>query len=317
MVFLTMLELKGISLWHGLALFRNARHLSGKPGAPSSRFMNIVILLFAAAAVPFAVGAETDSASARLHPETIQAFQKYVQLSDAERLADLQNSTAFLWVDALAEPERAKAYAELRDGKVKIKRLETRSAGEPCPHGLIHHWAGVIFVPGATLGQTLRLLQDYDHHAEYYSPDVQQSKVLARNGDDFQVFLRFRRKKVITVVLNTEHQVHYARIDATRASSRSSATRIAEVENPDKSGEREKTPGNDGGYLWRMETWWRIVERDGGTYLQCESASLTRDIPIGLAWLVGPFVNSIPRESLTFTLEATRLQLTKKLHNQR
>jgi hypothetical protein len=40
--------------------------------------------------------------------------------------------------------------------------------------------------------------------------------------------------------------------------------------------------------------------------VQSEVVSLTRDIPAGFGWLIGPFVTSIPRESLTFTLEATR-----------
>jgi hypothetical protein len=82
--------------------------------------------------------------------------------------------------------------------------------------------------------------------------------------------------------------------------------RIAEVENAGKNNEREKPPGEDGGYLWRMETWWRMDERDGGVYVQSEVVSLTRDIPAGLGWLIGPFVTSIPEETLTFTLEATR-----------
>jgi hypothetical protein len=54
-----------------------------------------------------------------------------------------------------------------------------------------------------------------------------------------------------------------------------------------------------------------LQARDGGVYIQCESVSLTRGIPFGLGWVVGPFVTSIPRESLTFTLERTRQQLEK------
>jgi hypothetical protein len=297
----------------------NRRHLSRNTATWARPILGGLIFVLLAAFVPSFDAGQGDPAPTRLKPATIQAFQQYVQLTDAQHSAELLHSPAFLWVDVLPDAERAKAYAELRRGSVKIKRLETRNEGQRilCPHGLIHHWVGVVFIPGVSLDETLRVLQDYDHHAEYYAPDVQRSKLLARNGGDFRVFLRFRRKKLITVVLNTEHQVHYSRIDPARATSRSSAIRIAEVENPDKPEEREKTPANDGGYLWRMETWWRIIERDGGAYLQCESASLTRDIPAGFGWLVGPFVNSIPRESLTFTLEATRRQLAKKPGEQR
>jgi hypothetical protein len=44
-------------------------------------------------------------------------------------------------------------------------------------------------------------------------------------------------------------------------------------------------------------------------YIQCEAISLTRDIPTGLGWMIGRFVESIPRESLTFTLQSTRRAL--------
>jgi hypothetical protein len=38
--------------------------------------------------------------------------------------------------------------------------------------------------------------------------------------------------------------------------------------------------------------------------MQIESVSLTRSIPTGLGWAVGPFVESVPRESLEFTLRS-------------
>jgi hypothetical protein len=249
----------------------------------------------------------------QLKQSTLDAFDRYMRLTEARNDEELRRGTPFLWVDGLPEVQRKAAYAELRAGQVKMARLETREAGRPvpCPGGLIHHWVGVVFIPGATLPQTLRLLQDYDNHAVYYKPDVQRSKILERQDNDFKVFLRFRRKKIITVVLNTEHEIHYFLIDATRAHSRSRTTRIAEVENHDKPDERENPVGDDGGYLWRMNTYWRFLEQDGGTYVQCEAISLTRDIPAGLGWLIRPFVTSIPRETLTATLNATRAALRR------
>jgi hypothetical protein len=177
---------------------------------------------------------------------------------------------------------------------------------------MIHHWVGLAFIPGAKLQDVLAVLQDYNQHAVYYAPDVERSRIEARDGDRFQVFLRFRRHKVVTVVLDTKHDVQYFHDSTTQAHSRSSAIRIAQVENAGKSDEREKPPGDDDGFLWRMETWWRMVEADGGVYVQSEVASLTRDIPAGLGWLIGPFVTSIPKESLAFTLEATRKAVTAK-----
>ena len=244
----------------------------------------------------------------RLENATTLAFDHYVALTQARNDAELKRGTNLLWVDGLPEGPRAEAYAALKNGEVKMQKLETldHQKSIPCPGGMIHHWTGLIFLPGAKLDEVLSVLEDYDKHSVYFAPDVKHSRIESRSGDHFQVFLRFRRHKVITVVLNTEHAVDYFHDAPGKAHSRSSAVRIAEVENAGESDEREKTPGDDGGYLWRMETWWRMQEGDGGVYVQSEVASLTRDIPTGLGWLIKPFITSIPRETLKFTLEATR-----------
>jgi hypothetical protein len=271
-------------------------------GATACRWGALLMLAFGL--VTPALGAP---AAATLKPGTIAAFDTYVKLTDARNNAELRHGSNLLWIDALREGERTQAYEALKRGEVKMQKLETLQNGEKirCPGGMIHHWVGVAFIPAAKLQDVLAVLQDYDHHAQYYAPDVEQSKVESHDDDHFVVFLRFRRHKMITVVLNTRHDVHYFPDSDTREHSRSSAIRIAEVENAGKSNEREKPPGDDGGYLWRMETWWRIEERDGGVYVQSEVVSLTRDIPAGLGWLIGPFVTSIPKETLTFTLQAT------------
>jgi hypothetical protein len=180
------------------------------------------------------------------------------------------------------------------------------------PRRVIHHWGAISFIPGANVDDVLRILEDYDHHSEYYKPDVERSKTLERNGDHFQAFLRFKRHKVVTVVLNTTHDVNYFRDSPTRAHSRSSAVKIAQVDNAGKSSEKEKPAGDDDGFLWRMETWWRVEEKDGGVYIQSEVVSLTRDIPAVLSWLIGPYVSSIPKESLAFTMDATRKAVLAK-----
>jgi len=243
-----------------------------------------------------------------LKSATVEAFDRYVRLTDARNDAELGHGSSLLRVDDLADAQRTEAHAELKGGQVWIQRLQTRDGGATihCPDGMIHHWVGVVFVPGARVRDVLAVLEDYDRHAVYYAPDVERSKIESRDGDHFRVFLRFRRHKVITVVLNTEHDVRYFHDSDARAHSRSSAVRISQVENPGKSDEREKAPGEDDGFLWRMETWWRMIEGDGGVYVQSEVVSLTRDIPTGLGWLIAPFVTSVPRESLTFTLQATR-----------
>jgi hypothetical protein len=169
-----------------------------------------------------------------------------------------------------------------------------------------------VFVPGGTAAAAVALLQDYNRHAEIYRPNVAQSRVIERSGDEFRVFLRFFMKKVISVTVNSDHLARFTTVNATRAYSRIVSTRVQEVQHVGSSDERELPVGQDGGYLWRINSYWRFLERDGGVYVQCESVSLSRGIPFGLGWVVGPFVTSIPRESLTFTLETTRKVLADR-----
>jgi len=274
----------------------------------AARLVAFLLVALALNQVPGSDARAADPALPKLKTETREAFDRYVKRVEARNEGELKRGTDLLWVDGLPEKQRAEAYAGLKSGEVKMQKLEILDNGKPmaCPGGMIHHWTGAVFVPRAKLEDVLGVLEDYDKHSVYYAPDVERSKIASRDGDHFRVFLRFRRHKVITVVLNTEHEVQYFYDAPGRAHSRSSAVRIAEVENAGKSDEREKAPGDDGGFMWRMETWWRMEERDGGVYVQSEVASLTRDIPVGLGWMIKPFVTDIPKESLTFTLQATR-----------
>ena len=251
------------------------------------------------------------AAAADLEPRTAAAFDRYVVVSESQAAAAQQ----FLAVDALADAERRAALERLRRGELVIDRPRTTRDGKPIeiPSGLVHHWRGTAFIAGATVGQAVALLQDYDRHGEIYRPNVARSRTLSKDGDVFRVYLRFYMKKVITVVVNSEHEARFSWPAPDRAQGRIHSLRIAEVEDPDTPGEREMPVGQDGGYLWRLNTYWRFLERDGGTYIQCEAISLTRAIPLGLGWLVGPFVTSIPRESLTFTLETTRKTLAGQI----
>ena len=47
--------------------------------------------------------------------------------------------------------------------------------------------------------------------------------------------------------------------------------------------------------------------------IECESISLTRNIPFGVAWLVKGFVTGIPKESLLMTLGSTRSALLARI----
>ena len=248
--------------------------------------------------------------AAELRPETIAAFDRYIVANDLRFEREAQHGP-FLWVEGQPAEKREALYEQLRRGETIINRVPVEIGGEALdvPDGIIHHWLGVVFIPGATLRQTLRLLQDYDNHAKYYAPDVNRSKLLEHKGNLFRCYLRFYKKKVFAVVLDTEHEAVYDTLSAVRAVSHSHTTRVNEVENFGQVDERLKPQGQDGGFLWKLNTYWRMEQKDGGVYLQCEGITLTRDIPLLVKPLIGPYVTSVPRESLLNTLGNTRKAL--------
>ena len=269
-------------------------------------------LVFLASFALFPIHAESPQL---LHPtlseKTVRAFNTYIVQTE-EKNAESLRSGNFLWVDDQDKSHKQSAYDALHRGDVLIEKTQNPGRSVDMTGGMIHDWEGMIFIPGVKLPKVLAILQDYNQQATYFAPDVEQARIETQNGDEFRVFLRLRRVKIITVVLDTEHTVTYFHDSPRRAHSRSSAVRIAEVENPGTKGEKELPPGQDNGFLWRMETWWRMEEKDGGVYLQNQVVSLTRDIPAGLGWAIEPFVTSIPKESLEFTLGAVRRAVLSK-----
>jgi hypothetical protein len=237
-----------------------------------------------------------------LQPHTAQAFDSYIRAAE-ERLDRQARSSAFLWVDA--DPARKNRIRAGGAGGA-IAGPFAANGDIVIADGVIHDWIGAVFIPGVTLAKTIAVAQDYDSHARFYAPELQQSKTIRRDGDEFEIYLRLLKREVITVVLNTNHRVRYFPLDDQRRYSISHSTRIAEVEHPGEPDETEMPPGHDHGFLWRLDSYWRFEQRDGGVYVECEAISLTRSVPAGLGWLVNPIVRTLPRESLLATLRSFR-----------
>src|SRR6476660_7851820 len=267
-----------------------------------NRFRNSVIVLLCAAAW------STTARAAELKQKTTTAFDRSVAATEARFANELRPDGPFLYIDAMNADARRQAFDQLKNGEILVQKLETKAPGvsSDVPDGMVHHWVGLIFIPGATLARTLPIVKDYDRRANLYKPDVSASRTLAHNGDDFKMFLRLHQKRFTTVDFNTTYDVHWGSVDASKVYSNSISTRIAEVKDPAKPDGEELPVGTGHGYLWRLNTYWRFEEKDGGVYLQCEALSLTRDIPTGLGWLLKPLVTSIPKASLNRALGQTR-----------
>jgi len=238
---------------------------------------------------------------AELKPATVDAFEQCVR----QAVERMNARKSFLWAD-----ESASRVEQILHGAVVVEPAAGH-AQTAVADGIVHDWIGCIFLPGVPLDRTMALMRDYDHHKDFYRPEVMDSRIVEQRGDHYRVYMRLMKKMVITVVLDTEHNVQYVPVDASRWRSSSLSTRVAELERPGKPGERELAPGTGQGFLWRLDSYWRFQERDGGSWVECEAISLTRDVPFGLGWLVKPIIQDLPRQSLENTLRETRTALEK------
>lgn len=180
------------------------------------------------------------------------------------------------------------------------------------PGGTVQHWMGALFMPGVKLSDVRAVMQDYNNYRNIYKPDVMASKQLKAEGDDFDVFLRLYKKQIVTVVLNTTYHVHYAYPAPNRMTVRSIAMKIAELKDAADPNKGELAPDDDRGLLWKLNSYWRFEEADGGVYAECEAISLSRDVPRFLQGVVNMFVRRFPRESMRATMEATRRAATAR-----
>ncbi len=237
--------------------------------------------------------------AATLQSHTEAAFRAYVKQREAG-LDRRSQGSSFLWC-----AERSERLRLVRQNGVAVEPHAGKAITE-VKDGLIHDWVGATFIPGATLAGTLAFVQNYDGHKNFYAPEVVDSKLLSHDGDHFRVFLRLRKHKVITVVLDTEYDVRYRELDSHRAESRSYSTKISEIRDAGTPGEQAMPQGRDHGFLWKLYSYWRFEERDGGTYVECEAVSLSRDVPALLSILVIPIIKELPEVSLRRTLEGTR-----------
>lgn len=256
-------------------------------------------------------GGSWEARAADLDPAASQAFDRYTRLAESRMDAERAGKAPFLWVDRQPESQRKGTYARLRRNDIVISRMQIRhgEAAIRFPGAICHHWIGTALIDGVSLSRAVDLMQGYDNYPGIYRPQIRKSRVIARRDNQFTVYLQLFMKKVVTVVMNSELVVDYLPISASRIQVRSHSTKVAEVTKPDTPAEREEAAGHDSGYLWRFNNYCALEERSEGTYLQCESISLSRDIPFGLGWLIGPFVNDVPKESLEATLTAMRRSL--------
>jgi hypothetical protein len=246
-----------------------------------------------------ALHAEEPSAAA------VAAFHNYVGAVETRMAMQHGQGGEFV----VLEKSTAQTEARLRRGELIVESLTPTQ--NDLPGAMLHHWRGTAFLSGETAADAERLMRNFAAYPRIYAPEVVSAKVLSQNGDRYQAMMRVKQKHVITVVMDTTYDIEFGQVDARRGWSASRSTHIDEIDEAGTKKERVLSAGDQHGFLWRLNTYWSFEERDGGLFMQIESVSLTRSIPTGLGWVIGPFVESVPRESLEFTLRATRYPLRR------
>jgi len=235
----------------------------------------------------------------KLSPETVAEFEQYSADVEGKLRERWQGKKNLFYIEDDKQNEQ-----RVLDGEVFIKQMND---GKPVEikDGLIHDWLGAIYMPGTTVSRAIDILEDFDAHKHIY-PAVSQSHTVKREGHEVKGNWRLQRKGIVPVILDVDEEVRYSEIGPGKWKGQSYARNIIEVNTALFSGGKKFPPGEGHGYLWRLYGYWTLENVNGGVLAECRTLSLSRDIPQGLAWAVGPYVQKMPEESLISTLKETR-----------
>ncbi len=235
----------------------------------------------------------------KLSAQTVAEFNHYVTDVESQMKDRWEGKKNFLVIDD-NKPEKERVLG----GEVFIEQMNN---GKPLSvkDGLIHDWRGAIFIPHTSVQRVVALLEDFDHHQDIY-PEVSESHTLNRNGTSVRGVWRLKQKGLVPVILDVNEDVTYSQLSPGKWKGAAYARNITEVDTALFSRGKKFPLGEGHGYLWKLYGYWSLQAINGGVLAECRTLSLSRDIPQGLNWAVGPYVEKQPRESLTSTLENTR-----------
>ena len=246
------------------------------------------------------LSAPTRSRATELKEQTLTAWDGYI-------------GSACLRADVSAKQSPFLRISELSERRLRVHAGETlvwrESEVHPAtvPHGLVHRWMGAVFIPKATIADVLGVTRDYDRYPEIYKPAVIEANKIgtAENDDRFSMLL-MQKVLFVTAAVKGEYETRYVQVDAKRWYSISQSTRLQAIESFGQPDMRVLPPDQGPGYVWRLYTFTKFEQSDGGVYIEVEALGLSRNVPTLVRWLVDPIVEHLPRNSVYATLEETR-----------
>jgi hypothetical protein len=245
-------------------------------------------------------------------PEAVAAFDRYTMLVE-EQIKARVGPHNFLWLD---EHPKEKSLAWFSQDVIAPLKMLDNSKEIPVPEGLIQDWIGAIFLEGYPLERVRDVITGFADYKNAFKQQVSDSRMVKRDGDRFDAFLRIHKRQLQSVTLNTSISADYTTLDPSRAYLICRSTHIGEALHVNKknSPEEERSPEDEYGYLWRMNLYWRLQYADNGVYAEVELISLSRD-PAGhrLGNLLNGFVQNFPREFVVGFIDGLR-QAFPRIH---
>ncbi len=256
-----------------------------------SALLQLLILL---AAVAWSYAAELDQ-------RALVAWQNYIAGVTVRMEERLNGKSPFLWADE--DPMRRQ---QLDANQIVISPLGN-SHPLSVPHGLIHHWIGAVFIPGATIEDLAAVVNDYGGYSEIYRPTLVKAELLDSTSDEQKFsILWVQRVLLVTAAFYTELDSKYFELNSRQGYMTLFATRVQQIEHYGEKKEQRLAPDEGSGYLWRLVSFARFEERDGGLYLELEVMGLSKDFPGSLRLLLKPVIDHVPRQALATKLDQTR-----------
>lgn len=245
----------------------------------------------------------TLAGAAELKPVTLEGWNAYVRTVTSSMEQRANGTHAFLMVDESADTKkRVLAGESVVDSHLHDKIRD----------GLIHHWVGEMFFPGASLDQVSAVLADFDHYKDIYAPMIMKSKCLERNDCVVRVNLLLVGKAAGVVgAVDTDDEVQTVKLDPNRMYSISTSVRSQEISDYGKPNEKLLEQDKGPGYVWRTFGVTRLMQRDGGVYYETETVTLSRGIPWEFRWLIEPVTERLPRSIMMQTLNDLREAVKK------
>lgn len=234
-----------------------------------------------------------------LSKTTLQEFDAYQAQVDAELAQRTGGRRAFQWVN-----EQADLRAKVKKGEIAT-HPHTGKNGKSIQDGLIHDWIGVVFLPAARIDQVRHFLLATEKHKGVF-PEVLQARTVERQADRSITVLRVLKKKVVSVQLDLEYENRWRSPDASCWVMSSRTRRVSEWADAGKPSEKLLPPDKGHGFLWRMNSEWRLKQEADGVLAELRVVSLSRDTPAGLGWIVKPVIRNLPADSIQQTLAATQ-----------